>query len=737
MLVSEKEIRKNIRKYLLKEISDEKWKGPAGEEYRKIYNKKEDTRGEGEYFKDKEKGFKYNIQTGLKPTYLNDLKRWWFKNADHDFFNNVEDLKDRKEEVVVIHSLTAYEGEKGLDKDFLKYCEKREKNYKNPNTISKNELSALGFINSEKNDAYNICKEKIGNGTSAGTLDVFLYLNTRKITAAGGGSGDLGTETFKSYAEKDKSGSNKKLLKKKEFLEKIEKFRKSLDLKMGEKERFESFNIGYDEGLFLYNFINSKLGAGNMSNFIKFGNSNYQDLNLEGIFSKENGQYSNIESIKQLIDDYKNITGNESFNVPCSDLIKEKLNVDQNQKVYIKEKSVFILFDLIFFNRADKIPTNAANIFTSEDDDINEKFKNKDIDLNEKLASFITENNNELLEIYKKIWLSCLKTFFKKNIEKLKTKNVYESDIKDAIQKEEANFLERYRNPFSGFHFENVKNTINYKKLKEYLSSISGGDVEISYKDATKQSGTRKYPAVWQYNQQKILSKEDIPRNVLDSNILDKEELKGSKKIDEVIAGNWKINSVWFNIDFNKIEDLDIFEFVTKGEMKNEKQRFMLYNLCFFLSKGFKCFDKNGLEFKGKIKKIVSYSKEDITASAKELIKKLLIKYEKTEIEKEDLTNSLNQIFDRFPSIDLEEKKKIIVSTKNSIKFVPEVWNDLQQMFTDKVSKLNAQLNSKKISKEEYQEKLSQLKKYAQSQGLNSYSLSKLFDNRLRRKRLI
>ena len=278
MLVSEKEIRKTIRKYLLKEISDEKWKGPAGEEYRKIYNKKEDTRGEGEYFKDKEKGFKYNVQTGLKPTYLNDLKRWWFKNADHDFFNNVEDLKGRKEEVVVIHSLTAYEYERGFDKDLLKYCEKIEKNYKNPNSINRNELSAIGYINSEKKDAYEICKQKIGTASNAGSLNVFLYLNTRKITAAGGGSGDLGTETFNSYAEKDEKSQ---LLKKKEFLEKIKKYKYSLEKKMTPEERYEELDITAQETHTLSRFINKNFGFYDMSNSVKDGNST---LNNKGIF---------------------------------------------------------------------------------------------------------------------------------------------------------------------------------------------------------------------------------------------------------------------------------------------------------------------------------------------------------------------------------------------------------------------------------------------------------------------
>ena len=35
------------------------------------------------------------------------------KNADQDFFNNQKDLNSKKEEVVVIHDLSAYEGNQG------------------------------------------------------------------------------------------------------------------------------------------------------------------------------------------------------------------------------------------------------------------------------------------------------------------------------------------------------------------------------------------------------------------------------------------------------------------------------------------------------------------------------------------------------------------------------------------------------------------------------------------------
>lgn len=735
MLISEKTIRRIIKNQLLKEISDEKWEGPAGEEYRKIYNSQKDTRkDETEYFKDKKKGFKYNVQSGLKPTYLSDLKKWWYKNADQDFFNNTEDLKERKEEVVVIHSLSAYEGEQGLEKDFLKYCEERERYYKNPNSINKNELSALGFINSEKKDAHEICKEKIGKGTNAGTLNIFLYLNTRKITAAGEGSGDLGTETFGSYAENDDPKGNKKLLKKKEFLKKLEDYRNSLDLKMNSNDRWEKLGINAQDGNILQGFIESQFQSDNASNFIKYGQSNARNLKLDGIFSKENDQYSDV---KQLINDYKDIISFDLNQITCSEDLKTKLHIDKNEEVYIKENSILILFDLIFFNIGQNINTSLSNIFISKNEMINEKFQEKDIQLNENLARFISKENKELLEIYKKIWLSCLKKFFEKNIEKLKLKNIHEENLNKTLSKENENFLKRYENPFSQFSFEDIKNKIDKKKLHNYISSISGGDVNKSYKDATKHSGTRKYPAVWQYSSgNNSLTKDEKPRNILDSNILDREELKDAKNIDEVIVGNWKINSVWFNMDFNKINNLDIFE-IAAGEIKDKDKKFMIYNLCFFLSKGFKCFDKNGLEYKGKIKKTISYSKENITDRVKEFIKKSIIKYEKAEISKEELTNLLNQLFDRFPSIEIEDKKKTIMNIKNSIKFVPDIWPSLQQMFTDKVSKLNAQLNSKEISKEDYQEKLGQLKKYAQAQGLNSYSLSKLFDHRIRTKRHI
>jgi hypothetical protein len=594
MLISEKEIRKTIRKYLLKEISDEKWKGPAGEEYRKIYNKKEDTRGEGEYFKDKEKGFKYNIQTGLKPTYLNDLKRWWFKNADHDFFNNVEDLKGRKEEVVVIHSLTAYEYERGLDKDLLKYCEKIEKNYKNPNSINRNELSAIGYINSEKKDAYEICKQKIGTASNAGSLNVFLYLNTRKITAAGGGSGDLGTETFNSYAEKDEKSQ---LLKKKEFLEKIKKYKYSLEKKMTPEERYEELDITAQETHTLSRFINKNFGFYDMSNSVKDGNST---LNIKGIFEENKNPYEEEGGARKLIEYYKSILDFEINPISCSNNFKkEVLKLEENHKIYIKPGSTIILFDLIFFNTSQEIHASLGSLLTSEDESINQNFLEKDIKLNNGLAKIIVFHNKELFEIYRNIWLSCLKKFFEKNIKELKNKNVEEKDLILALKDEKEKFKERYEQPWKAFYFENSKKTINKKEVMEYLNNFKEGGVKKSYKDATKQSGTRKYPAIWQYDLGNALSKENKSDQVSNSNILDREEIKGDY-IDEVIVGNWKIDSVWFNMNFS-----ELFQNFKKEKQKEKDITFKDYleknhddlkikNLYFFALKGFKCFDVKG-----------------------------------------------------------------------------------------------------------------------------------------------
>ena len=104
---------------------------------------------------------------------------------------------------------------------------------------------------------------------------------------------------------------------------------------------------------------------------------------------------------------------------------------------------------------------------------------------------------------------------------------------------------------------------------------------------------------MWQYDMGNI-DKDSNNQQILNSNILDKEEVKNRGYIDEVIVGNWKIDSVWFNLDIKNSDNLkNNKEFISYiNNIDDYDKKFMLYNLYYFLSKGFKCFDRNGNELK-------------------------------------------------------------------------------------------------------------------------------------------
>lgn len=603
MLISVYKLRKIIRENLLKEISLEKWQGEEGKKYREIYNDKKDTRGEGEYYKDKIKNFKYNPQSGLKPTYLGDLKKWWMENADQDFFNNQKDLNDKKEEIIVIHDLSAYEGQGIEDIDVLKFYNEREKYYKNPGFINRNELSAIGYINLDKKDAYEICKEKIGSNASTGKLNVFLYLNNRKITAAGGGSGDLGTEVFSSYPKKS-GDKNHEFSKKKEFLKKLENYKLAKTNGLNTQEIYEKFGITQFEGFDLEKFIIKPKFNDISDSLLKGGKIN--NVEYTGIFDKFIDKENIYQDINYILNKYKSniISDNLKNNLVCNENIinnlKNNFNVFSNDAIIYINFEILLVFlvvlmfggSLTFFN------VNLSYIFLSRNAETSEALKRENINIGFQTVVKFCNQDNEIKEYLKRIWLSSLKYFFIKNQKDLKIKN---EEITLTINKERLkDFDDIISNFISGYRLELNSFSINQSEVKKYLNSSYVKDgVEKSYEDATKQSGTRKYPAAWQYDMGKIDN--NIDNRILNSNILDKEEVTGRKYIDEVIVGNWKIDSVWFNLNFNDFDfniknDKNFIHYI--DNLNDSNKKFILCNLYYFMNKGFKCFDKNGNELK-------------------------------------------------------------------------------------------------------------------------------------------
>ena len=231
MQIKESLLREFIKQSLLNEITREDWNGPVGQELRDILKNRQNIKrnpykqdnDDDLFLSDKHK-IEFN-RSGAKSKKLKDLKNWWNENADHDFFNNKEDLKNRKEKVVVIHNLTAYayqdqkKGYNSLD-SFIKEKEKIYKDLKNK--FQKNELSALGFINHKNLDAYEICKNKIGQDSSANPLNMFFYLNPRRITHAS--QKDSSTDIFSDYPAGNPKGDKRY----KNVIEQINRFRKYL-----------------------------------------------------------------------------------------------------------------------------------------------------------------------------------------------------------------------------------------------------------------------------------------------------------------------------------------------------------------------------------------------------------------------------------------------------------------------------------------------------------------------------
>jgi hypothetical protein len=227
MLVSEKTIRRIIKEQLLKEISGkayqslQSYKEKDREELvKKGIIKKSITSPELQYrfykhwYPEGEKkleDFKEKIDYEFPDSFSEEgkkirhsgkrnLKKWWWKNHDKNLFNNLDDLKDKREKIVVLHNLFAYNTQ-GIGKDIDEFCQHYESIYKDLKRVQKNELSAIGIINREKRSTYEIFKELLNAETpavSSGLLQVFFYLNPRIITHAS--PGDSATEKFSDYS---------------------------------------------------------------------------------------------------------------------------------------------------------------------------------------------------------------------------------------------------------------------------------------------------------------------------------------------------------------------------------------------------------------------------------------------------------------------------------------------------------------------------------------------------------
>ena len=257
MQIKESLLREFIKQSLLNEITREDWNGPVGQELRDILKNRQNIKrnpykqdnDDDLFLSDKHK-IEFN-RSGAKSKKLKDLKNWWNENADHDFFNNKEDLKNRKEKVVVIHNLTAYayqdqkKGYNSLD-SFIKEKEKIYKDLKNK--FQKNELSALGFINHKNLDAYEICKNKIGQDSSANPLNMFFYLNPRRITHAS--QKDSSTDIFSDYPAGNPKGDKRY----KNVIEQINRFRKYLKDEKSYKNIESNINVGLGKK-YLYDIL--------------------------------------------------------------------------------------------------------------------------------------------------------------------------------------------------------------------------------------------------------------------------------------------------------------------------------------------------------------------------------------------------------------------------------------------------------------------------------------------------
>jgi hypothetical protein len=214
-----------IRQSLLNEITDDDWNSPIGHKYKNLISNHIDNRNDMIFVTPVFK--KRHYQRGHKIQKVKDLKKWWNESADHTFFNNKEDLKNKKEKIIAIHNLIAYFYDKeniSLD-EFVKRKKSIYLDLKNK--IQKNEISAIGFLNHNGEHAYEICKRKIGKKTTAGgsNLDIFFYLNPRRITHAS--LYDTKTDVFSDYPVETSQEEINNF--KRKIFEKIKDCKKELD----------------------------------------------------------------------------------------------------------------------------------------------------------------------------------------------------------------------------------------------------------------------------------------------------------------------------------------------------------------------------------------------------------------------------------------------------------------------------------------------------------------------------
>jgi hypothetical protein len=277
MLITENNLRRLIKRELLKEVSDEKFK--ELETYNKKYNDdyiqkgvKHDIIKKSVIDPETQKYFDYAFLGIDKPlesykeriAYSNDRipediwdidkmnaryhKKWWWDNHDQELFNNAEDLMNGTEKIVAIHELSAYapQNAKSLDE----FCNLYERMYKDiSNKKQKNELSALGYINLNGLNSHEICKNLVGKIVSFGRLNSFFYLNPRTITYAS--KLDVCTERFSDYRPKyldqtKASGTRKYPL----------HFKRSIESTLKQREMMDDYTV-LDQGDFPTN--NSKV----------------------------------------------------------------------------------------------------------------------------------------------------------------------------------------------------------------------------------------------------------------------------------------------------------------------------------------------------------------------------------------------------------------------------------------------------------------------------------------------
>ena len=776
MQIKESLLKEFIKQSLINEMTQEDWKGPIGQKFRDIIKQGRDVDKNphkidhrDEIFKTKSKGMGFNKSSGTKVQKVKDLKSWWNEYADHDFFNNTEDLKSRKEKVVVVHSLAAYAHQKNF-KDLNEFIKEKEKIYKDlKNKLQKNEISALGFLNHDNKDSYEICKSKIGKEAGAGTLNIMFYLNPRRITHAS--KNDSGTDIFSDYPTGNKDHKENKT---REIKKEFDDFEQYL-INKREDSDFYYYIYNNPKYKLLYDAIHYptlRISIDDIKNYFK---NNTLDVDI--IFNENIKSSPTFEKDKNILKKLCEYT----IKYLCFLITDNEFKSILEQYIKVPSFLYYIGKELNNKNYLDLVKKDLEDIESYE---YYEQIKESIFKNVENISRFFKDrdgnNNKKLWFNFVKYFQDIIKSYFNENKEKLaKSLFMDETDFnikfypnyceKFLLQNEKGVLIDPVKDYeeikdkmlqlIFGFNITRIecinkdKIVKDKEKMKKIISLLKHEREVPNYFEVTKNSGTRKSPSNWNATNADYDS-----HRYLNFNVLSEKEVEGDSYLGELIVGNWKPDSVWFSLmnvqrlkeemqkadcksfkdyirtfeKFKKIiehKDKDIEE-VEKDKIKklfddfdiNDVDNYLLqlYNLYFFSMQGITCFDKEQNKFK--------FSSSDfgiVTNELKNSIKELIIKRKQSKITSNDFANKLNGLFANTKHSH-EYQKEIIANIAKSIKD-SEIYSNLNDLINSNILKLNAEYQGKKKD-EEYNKRLKDIENLK-----NNYKFENILRNKIKK----